>query len=339
MGAECAGLGASGSAVHVLSAADQLLIAEDAQAYVAAGPSLERDDTGDVVLFHRPFPDPRAAGACRIRFETSGADRRIDEVRAWMTCRRSGFTWWLGASSTPSDLAERLRSRGAMPDPRDRLLTPMILSDEPPLAPRGVEVRAITSLDEYRRAREMTWAFYGVASDERNALSDRLAEEWEWARADHSFRFGAWIGGQLAAWALLQPLTVGPPCLARTSTLSWRAPRAACQALMRACWDAGVGLGTSGLVAQAGEHAKPLLEHLGFRAGDPIRLLFDAGLPGDGDPGGRSHAQPVRAEPARHRAGGSPGLIETDGTSVSAQDQRDGQSDAMWRREAWEGAR
>src|SRR5512142_218133 len=97
------------------AALDPLLIAEDANAYVPPWPIEIHEDLGDVVLHHGRTSHHGDGGAFRVRFETPATDRRVEDVRAWMAERgREAFTWWVGTSTTPSDLMSRLLRRGAV---------------------------------------------------------------------------------------------------------------------------------------------------------------------------------------------------------------------------------
>src|SRR5207248_1576164 len=76
--------------------------------------SAERVELPDCVLVAWPWQSPPAAAVHRLRFAGDAVERRIADVRAWFRERgRERFTWWVGDSATPQNLAERLRSAGA----------------------------------------------------------------------------------------------------------------------------------------------------------------------------------------------------------------------------------
>jgi hypothetical protein len=172
---------------------------------------LQIGTAGDVVLFHGPTTTYWSGNASRIRFDLSSADRRIDEVRAWFVAHgRDGFLWSVGASATPTDLVERLLGRGAQPNPRNPVSTPMILDHDPPPAPSGVTVRRVETFEDYRLAWEIDLEGFAAPEKDREELRARLAEDWAHFHADtHQIAYLASIEGATVAYGMLALPTVG----------------------------------------------------------------------------------------------------------------------------------
>jgi GNAT superfamily N-acetyltransferase len=266
---------------------EPLSIAEDAWAYVVPYPSMTRFDPGDVVLNDGPSPHHWSANANRIRFGASSADKRIDDVRAWYAERgRDRFCWVVGSSATPAGIADRLMARGAVPDPDDPVVVPMVLDREPPPGPPGIEVRRVERLDDYRRMQEIVWESFAIPADVQDAERARLAEAWAEAEADaRSVRYLAYVDGDAVACGVLVRLAVGPPYLGGGATIPSARGRGVYRALVRARWDEAVRLGDPALIVQAGQMSRPVLERLGFRAGREIHTLVDRATPGSADDG------------------------------------------------------
>ena len=256
-------------------AVDPLVIAEDAWSYVRPWPNQVLEDQGDLVYWHGPISHRQDANVLRVRLDPGSVDRRIDEARAWMAARgRHEFTWLIGASTTPDDLAARLRAGGAEPDPEDPVVFPMVLDHEPDAAP-GLEVVPVSDLESWARCREIVAEGYAMPERDRTEARARLADEWAYARADGNVRFVARLDGEPIAYAVLQRLLVGPPCLGGAATLPSARGRGAFRALLRACWEAAPELGGPAIVTLADARGRPVLEHLRVRSGAPVEVLVD----------------------------------------------------------------
>lgn len=254
---------------------DPLVVAEDLWSYTRPWPNQVLDDQGDLVLWNGSTSHRQDANVLRVRLDAASVERRIDGARSWMGAHgRDTFTWYLGASATPADLAARLRVRGAEPDPEDPVAFPMVLDHAPAAAP-GIEVLPVTDMEAWARCREIVGECYHMPEADRVAARTRLAEEWGYARADGNRRFLARVDGEIVAYALLQHLLVGPPSLGGAATLPAARGRGAFRALLCACWEAATALGEPALVTLADAAGRPVLEHLGFLTGRPVEVLVD----------------------------------------------------------------
>jgi GNAT superfamily N-acetyltransferase len=252
-----------------------LQVAEDALAYVSPWPCDELDDQGDLVLSCVDAAHRQAASVLRVRLDDASVEGRIADVRAWMAAHsRQEFTWSLGASTTPSDLGDRLLALGAEPDPDDPILIPMALDHEPSGA-AGVVAVPVTTLADYVRCRELMFDGFELPENLRVSARERSERDWVYARNDGIVRFQVRLGGEPAAYGVLMPLLVGPPFLAAAVVAPQARGRGAYRALLRARWDAAVAMGAKAVVALADARSVPVLEHFGLRSGPPVRLLVD----------------------------------------------------------------
>jgi len=255
---------------------DPDVIAEDAQAWLPARPSTARLDAGDVVLRHvRHSPQFWYGSATRPRFDPSGAERRISEIRSWFASQgRAEFMWMVGESATPGDLVDRLVTSGAVLDGDDGVSLAMVLDREPPRGPEHLEVRRIASVDDYRVS--MRIALEDVDPETWAATEAGMEEAWaEASRDDRMYGFLAIADGEPVAFAQMVWLTCGLPYLGGATTLRAARGRGAFRALVRARWDDAVRMGNPTLVVQAGHLSAPILKSLGFRTTGTVHVLRD----------------------------------------------------------------
>jgi hypothetical protein len=260
----------------VAAAPDPRVIAEDAQAYLLPRASTVREDQGDLVVRHVPIsPQYWYGSATRPRFSDGAADRRIAETRAWFAARgRAEFMWMFGESATPTDLRARLEQSGAIPDPEDPISEAMVLSQEPPAGPAGMQIGRLKSFEDFR---DSMWITLAEADPETWARTEEnLPAAWEEARTDDKmFSFLARIDGQPIAMAQLVWLSNGLPYLGGATTLREHRGRGAFRALVRARWDEVVRQGMPVLLVQAGQHSAPILRSLGFESTGKVFIYRD----------------------------------------------------------------
>lgn len=112
----------------------------------------------------------------RAAFSEDSADDGIAEIMEFFLHRRKSFSWWVGPSSAPASLGQKLRERGLEQiDSYEGLA--LFLAEEAPIRPHtDVTVRvAETELDvrEIVRVSARVWG-YG-AEDQERMVQDRMA--------------------------------------------------------------------------------------------------------------------------------------------------------------------
>jgi hypothetical protein len=256
--------------------------------------------TSSELLEYAEIPDrftPIAEGSVVTRFDdgrvcvvegmtwasVTGVDVGEDEVAALVAEVRErvrpekNCTWWLGPSTRPPDLPERLRSHG-LTEPRDGVpkVVALLLTREPPKPPGDIDVRAVETLDEYVAARQVQWDAFDVPEERRARQREHLAAEYE-----ESSRFGvpvtftAALDGQMGATAMAIPSDRGVFLIAG-ATAPWARGRGLYRALVHARWEFAVARGTPALVTQADPTTSyPILKRLGFDDVCEIRRLED----------------------------------------------------------------
>jgi hypothetical protein len=143
----------------------------------------------------------------------------------------------------------------------------MLLTTEPP-AVEGVDVRRVTTLEEFAETRRLSVEAFADPRLEQ-PTDEQIADEWAHA-VDPSY--AAWMDGRIAAVGRATFTRVGV-YLTGGSTAPWARGRGAYRAVVRARWDAAAAAGTPALAVGAGPMSRPILERLGFTQVVQLRRL------------------------------------------------------------------
>ena len=108
-------------------------------------PGAELHDEPDLLWFATGVPDGSLNGVIHSQFADEEADSRIDETVGYFEGRRLPMQWWVGPSSRPADLGERLEARGLTARPWGPPGMAVDLDGLPSLAaPAGLTVHRVT---------------------------------------------------------------------------------------------------------------------------------------------------------------------------------------------------
>jgi len=251
-------------------------LAEDIELHLPVLPGVERLDLGDCVLLDQPgFSFAPAGGFHRIRFDAERIDERVRQLRETFRERgRDEFTWWVGTSSTPDDLEDRLLALGAVPYGDDPVVASMVSTSEPPEV-EDVEVRRVERLEEFVIARELAWSTAEFTDEQFAHVRATIPERWEARQRDgHAVAFLAYAGDEPIAAADVIFVTFAGFLSGAVTRPAYRG-RGAFRALVRARWDEAVRRGTPALIVGAGKMSRPILERIGFETVAEQHLLVD----------------------------------------------------------------
>lgn len=213
-----------------------------------------------------------------VRLDPDEVDDAVAEARSWFAALgQPEHAWWIGDSATPTDLEERLAAHGFVPDPEQPSATAMVLDRAPTVAAHpGIEVRPLTAVADLRLMLEIDVAVWETTEQDRASLFADLDTTWDRIRAQHErTTYLAWLDGVPSAYATLVMTTSGVGTLLGGTTLPEARGRGLYQALVQRRWDDAVAQGAPGLVVQASEMSRPVLERLGFAATGTVRLWAD----------------------------------------------------------------
>ena len=219
---------------------------------------------------------PTWAGISSVRVAPAEIEALVHEVRERVPAEKEQ-AWWLGPSSEPPDLYERLVALGFR-EPRDRVgtLHAVALAEEPAPMPPGVTVRRVEAFEDFVAAREVQWDAFETPEERRAVNRPRFREDYEELMAiGVPVGFLAELDDRPAATAMSIPSERGVLLIAG-STAVWARGRGLYRALVRARWDDAVARGTPGCVVMANpDTSYPILKRLGFEDVCTVRRLED----------------------------------------------------------------
>jgi GNAT superfamily N-acetyltransferase len=219
---------------------------------------------------------PTWAAVSGVRVEADDVESLLEEVRARVPADRN-VAWWLGPSTRPDDLHDRLEALGLV-EPRDgaSLLHALACTKQPPDASEDVDVRPVETLAEHLAAIEVMWEAFGTPDERRERERPHLAASFEAARAAGALRtFVAWLEGRPVGFGRSIYSDRGVFLIAGSVAPAARG-RGVYRALVRARWDDAVEQGTPALVTEAmPDTSLPILLRLGFQEVCLLRRLED----------------------------------------------------------------
>jgi GNAT superfamily N-acetyltransferase len=217
----------------------------------------------------------------RLRLDPDEIPEAIAEIRRHVADRgHREASWHVGSSATPPDLVDRLRAHGLVPDDRpgsEPHSTTLVLAEEPPAGPPGVETRRVESLEEFRVAGAIGREAFGSSPDEEEAWNAVAEAGYEAERAGHAPRvYLGFLDGRPVGIARA---LIADDCPAVLMIAGGVVPaargRGVYRALVRARWDDAVAAGIPALCTHAGAMSRPILDRLGFQAVAEHEVLLD----------------------------------------------------------------
>ena len=223
---------------------------------------------------------PSFTSVSRLRLDPDAVAETIHEVRGHIAAAgHRDAIWWVGSSATPSDLVDRLRTHGLVPDGRpgsEAHATSLVL-DREPHSVEGVEARRVRDFDEFMIANRISVDAFGASEEDAAEWEAIAADHWERDRAGHAPRtYVAYLEGRAVgvARAIVEPL-VPAVLMVGGGVLPSARGRGVYRALVHTRWDDAVGAGIPALCTQAGAMSRPILERLGFEAVAEQEVLLD----------------------------------------------------------------
>jgi GNAT superfamily N-acetyltransferase len=243
-----------------------LELAENANTYTPLGPKDERIVTDRYVLWMGAGDEPGWNVAQRFRFDPGELGDVRAEIHEHLRARgRTACSWEVGTHAQPVGLVERLHALGLVDDEPTALAIGMVLTDPPAPGPEDVEVRRVSTDDEFYEAERIAAIAFGMG---------REPERRPYVPDPSNVVYLAYVDGRPVARSSAAFGERGAT-LFGGSTLPEARGRGAYRALVAARWEDAVARGTPVLVTQAGPMSRPILARLGFREVCEIRILVD----------------------------------------------------------------
>jgi hypothetical protein len=224
------------------------------------GSSVTRFDDGRICVLQGTI----WAGISAPRFEEHELDDVIALVHELVPANKRQ-TWWLGPSARPANLVTLLEARGFRPASDGPECRAMVLTSAPPASSAGIEVRRVTTFEDFAASRELQFDAFEIPEERREIQRAQMRSEFDEAIAHGTpVSFLALLDGKPAATGMAIPSERGVFLIAG-STASWARGRGLYRALVRARWDFAVERGTPALVTEAiVTTSYPILQRLGF---------------------------------------------------------------------------
>jgi GNAT superfamily N-acetyltransferase len=226
-------------------------------------------------------PVPSFTSVSRLRLAPDEVAETLVEIRDLVATQgHREALWWIGSSATPPDLVDRLQAHGLVPDERpggERHATALLLVEEPPAPPAGVEARRVASFEEFALATRIGQEAFSTPPEEAAEWEAVAEERWRAERDGSAPRvYLARVDGEPAGVGRALVADDCPAVLMIGGGVSPRLRgRGAYRVLVRARWDDAAEAGIPALSTHAGARSRPVLERLGFRPVAEIELLLD----------------------------------------------------------------
>lgn len=219
---------------------------------------IERTDTGRYVL----LVAPAWATVSAVTIEPAELEETIAEIRARTGDRN--VMWWMGPSTRPADLYDRLAALGFVPPP-DGVAELIAMAAVGPPEAAEADVRRVETFEDYEASAELRWAAFETPPDRQEQERKHMREIYERVmEAGAALHWIARVDGRVAATASAVVSDRGL-LLFGGATAPWARGRGLYRALVRARWDEAVRRGTPALVTQANPATSaPILRRLGF---------------------------------------------------------------------------
>ena len=234
---------------------------------------IERDD---FAIWLGPPMYPGLSVVRRCRFDPSGANRGIEEVRAVLLARgRNRAIWQVGASATPTTLADDLIALGLQPD-SDPVCKALVIGSAPATdSETDVVVRKATTRKDFEAFFRIQQEAFEVDPDALERGAQALDEIYEGERtADFLATYLAYVDDEPVATARATFTEFGV-VLNGGSTLHRARGKGAYRALVHARWKDAVAHGTPWMTTLARPSSYPILKKMGFEDVCDVRMLVD----------------------------------------------------------------
>jgi ribosomal protein S18 acetylase RimI-like enzyme len=233
---------------------------------------IHEDD--DVVHGTTGIPLPIFNGAANARFSESTADDRIDAILRPFRDARMDMTWWVGSSSTPRNLVDRLIAHGLALDEVAPVMARSLADWEPEPLPDGITTEQVVDDAGFHAATEIMFAGYGLPREVMPVVEERYAGFAIGPRAIQRV-FVARLDGRPVATGLAF-IVDGVVGIYNVATLPADRRRGAGRAVTRAALTDAAKQGATAAILESSTSGRSVYEALGFREIGSMTILMGA---------------------------------------------------------------
>ena len=152
----------------------------------------------DVLWGTTGLPHSAFNGATSATFTETTADARIDHILGYFRELKIDMSWWVGPTSTPADLGERLVARGLVADDVAPGMAVSLDCWSPPAVPDGLVIEPAMDNGAFRRVIEVMFEGFEMPTDLLGAFEDRFREFCVGPRAIQRTFLGTFEGRPVA---------------------------------------------------------------------------------------------------------------------------------------------
>jgi GNAT superfamily N-acetyltransferase len=217
----------------------------------------------DVVWGSTGIPIANFNGATAATFSDATADRRIDDVVDYFRELRIDMTWWVGPTSTPADLGDRLVAHGLVPDGVSPGMAMSLEGWSPPPVPDGMEIEATTDPAAFHEAMAIMFEAFEMPGAILPAFEERFGDLCIGPRAIQT-TYLAWLDGRPVATSLGMVVD-GVVGIYNVATASDARRRGAGGAVTAAAMAAAQAQGARAAILESSPMGLSVYGQLGFR--------------------------------------------------------------------------
>jgi ribosomal protein S18 acetylase RimI-like enzyme len=217
----------------------------------------------DVVWGRTGIPLPVFNGASGATFGDATADARIATILDYFRELKTDMSWWVGPTSTPGDLGDRLVAHGLVAEEPAPGMAMTLEGWTPPAGPDGLEIVPTTDTEAFHEAIDIMFEGFEIPRHVQPAFEERFADFCIGPRAIQT-TYLARIDGRAVATSLgmLVDDVVG---IYNVVTAVQARRRGAGAAVTAAAMAAARERGARWAILESSEMGRSVYERLGFR--------------------------------------------------------------------------
>jgi hypothetical protein len=226
----------------------------------------------DAIWGSTGIPLPVFNGAVAATFTEENADDRIERILGYFRDLKLDMSWWVGPTTTPPDLGDRLVAHGMTADDTNPGMAVSLDDWDPPPVPEGIEIEPAVDAASFHEASDLMFEAFQMPRHIQPMYEERFAEFCIGPRAIQR-TYLARIGGTPVATSLGMVANgiVGVYNVATPS--AWRR-RGAGTAVTAAAMTGGRSKGARWAILESSQMGRSVYERLGFREVTKIAIYI-----------------------------------------------------------------